>query len=155
MKPLPFGWNGTYADPTEVIINVPVTTASIQQRHTDLQFGLRLILDFRLDPNQVPPYRSYDSLRVSSYHSSTYSVTSYPYAYPCLCFELACDTVDRLLKMDDESKERILSPSAASCISRLQLPSTCDPPGPQNPSKQSVWVVSHLSLMLASAAVSH
>jgi hypothetical protein len=40
-----------------------------------------------------------------------------------------------------EDPHSSLSPSAASKISNLKLPSTCDPPGEQNPPKQAVWIV--------------
>ncbi|MCJ1462545.1 hypothetical protein MMC07_001147 [Pseudocyphellaria aurata] len=61
--------------------------------------------------------------------------------------------------METDRKERILSPSSASRISRLQLPSTCLPPGPQNPPKQSVWVVfgatGHMGRSVVKAALTH
>lgn len=33
--------------------------------------------------------------------------------------------------------------SKSSKSSKLQLPMSCDPPGPANPAKQLVWIVSH------------
>jgi hypothetical protein len=36
----------------------------------------------------------------------------------------------------------VLSPESAASDPKLRLPSTTDPPGPQNPPKQLVWVVS-------------
>ena len=45
-------------------------------------------------------------------------------------------------KMGSEASNA-LSPSSASRSAKLQLPMSCDPPGPQNPPKQLVWVVSN------------
>lgn len=39
-----------------------------------------------------------------------------------------------------------LSPSSAARDLRVQLPTTTDPPGPNNPPKQLVWLVRTLSL---------
>ena len=44
--------------------------------------------------------------------------------------------------MDHEAEAALDSPSSASFNSKLQLPLSCDPPSPQNPTKQRVWVVS-------------
>ena len=46
-----------------------------------------------------------------------------------------------LNKMGDDSGRATLSPASASHHSKLQLPASCDPPGPQNPQRQLVWVV--------------
>ncbi|KAH8689652.1 short chain dehydrogenase/reductase family protein [Talaromyces proteolyticus] len=52
-----------------------------------------------------------------------------------------------------------LSPSSSSRDSRVQLPSTTDPPGPQNPPRQLVWLIfgatGHMGLSLAKAALLH
>lgn len=45
--------------------------------------------------------------------------------------------------MDNEAEVPSGSPSSVSWNSKLQLPLSCDPPGPQNPAKQRVWVVSY------------
>jgi hypothetical protein len=37
---------------------------------------------------------------------------------------------------------------------KLQLPPSCDPPGPGNPVKQMVWIVSGTSLLLLRGIVS-
>ena len=47
----------------------------------------------------------------------------------------------RYNNMDNEA-EALDSPSSASFNSKLLLPLSCDPPGPQNPPRQRVWVVS-------------
>ena len=44
----------------------------------------------------------------------------------------------------ENGTEPIVSPSSPSQNPRLQLPLSCDPPGPSNPAKQLVWVVSEL-----------
>jgi hypothetical protein len=41
----------------------------------------------------------------------------------------------------DENDDLIMS-SDSSKSSKLQLPMSCDPPGPGNPAKQLVWIVS-------------
>ncbi|KAL1982853.1 hypothetical protein VTN96DRAFT_853 [Rasamsonia emersonii] len=52
-----------------------------------------------------------------------------------------------------------LSPSSAARDSRVQLPSTTDPPGPQNPPKQLVWLIfgatGHMGRSLVKAALIH
>ena len=50
--------------------------------------------------------------------------------------------------MDNEAEVPSGSPSSVSWNSKLQLPLSCDPPGPQNPAKQRVWVVSLPQLSL-------
>jgi hypothetical protein len=47
---------------------------------------------------------------------------------------------------DDEQDHGHTSPMGAAQSSKLQLPATTDPPGPQNPPKPLVWVVSRLNL---------
>jgi hypothetical protein len=42
-----------------------------------------------------------------------------------------------------------LSPSSAARDPRVQLPSTTDPPGPNNPPKQLVWLVSIILCVLS------
>tara|TARA_R110002060_G_scaffold4396_15_gene6963 strand:+ start:457 stop:654 length:198 start_codon:yes stop_codon:yes gene_type:complete len=41
---------------------------------------------------------------------------------------------------NDITGDAAMSPDSSK--SKLQLPVTCDPPGPGNPAKQMVWVVS-------------
>lgn len=61
--------------------------------------------------------------------------------------------------MDNEAKGTLDSPSSASLHSKLQLPLSCDPPGPQNPAKQRVWVVfgatGHIGRSVVRAALAH
>ncbi|KAI9810993.1 MAG: hypothetical protein M1827_005725 [Pycnora praestabilis] len=50
-------------------------------------------------------------------------------------------------------------PTAASHNPKLQLPPGCEPPGPQNPAKQAVWIIfgatGHMGRSLARAALAH
>ena len=60
--------------------------------------------------------------------------------------------------MDNEVEASLGSPSASS-KSKLQLPLNCDPPGPQNPAKQRVWIVfgatGHMGRSVVKAALAH
>ncbi|MCJ1356583.1 MAG: hypothetical protein MMC33_006578 [Icmadophila ericetorum] len=44
--------------------------------------------------------------------------------------------------METEVENVTISPKSASLNPKLQLPPTTEPPGPQNPAKQKVWIVS-------------
>lgn len=54
--------------------------------------------------------------------------------------------------MDEDGVGRdvdvILSPGNAAKDSKLHLPPSTDPPGPQNPPKQLVWVVSFVFALM-------
>ena len=60
--------------------------------------------------------------------------------------------------MDNGAEASLGSPSAP-LKSKLQLPLSCDPPGPQNPPKQRVWVVfgatGHIGRSVVKAALAH
>ena len=60
--------------------------------------------------------------------------------------------------MDNEAEASLGSPSVSS-KSKLQLPLSCDPPGPQNLAKQRVWVVfgatGHMGRSVVKAALAH
>lgn len=45
--------------------------------------------------------------------------------------------------------EQNTSPGRARSESKVELPSSCDPPGPNNPPKQLVWIVSQQFSLLA------
>ncbi|KAL8661701.1 MAG: hypothetical protein Q9168_008361, partial [Polycauliona sp. 1 TL-2023] len=49
--------------------------------------------------------------------------------------------------------------AAMTSHTKLQLPASCDPPGPQNPPEQLVWVIfgatSHIGRSIAKAALAH
>ncbi|MCJ1318305.1 hypothetical protein MMC15_003633 [Xylographa vitiligo] len=59
----------------------------------------------------------------------------------------------------EDGVDLAMSPTSASQNSKLQLPVSCDPPGPQNPSKQLVWVVfgatGHMGRSVVKAALTH
>ncbi|KAL2045902.1 hypothetical protein ABVK25_011956 [Lepraria finkii] len=61
--------------------------------------------------------------------------------------------------MDNDGKTPTCSPSSASWSSKLRLPLSCDPPGPQNPPKQRVWVVfgatGHIGRSIVKSALAH
>ncbi|KAL2039055.1 hypothetical protein N7G274_008104 [Stereocaulon virgatum] len=61
--------------------------------------------------------------------------------------------------MDNEGNTPAGSPSSTSWNSKLQLPLSCDPPGPQTPPKQRVWVVfgatGHIGRSIVKSALSH
>ncbi|KAL8677927.1 MAG: hypothetical protein Q9186_005679 [Xanthomendoza sp. 1 TL-2023] len=56
-------------------------------------------------------------------------------------------------------KKRSSTTATMMNSSKLQLPASCDPPGPQNPPKQLVWVIfgatGHIGRAVAKAALSH
>ncbi|KAL9633107.1 MAG: hypothetical protein Q9204_003532, partial [Flavoplaca sp. TL-2023a] len=56
-------------------------------------------------------------------------------------------------------QRRLSNPAAVTNGSKIQLPASCDPPGPQNPPEQLVWVVfgatSDIGRSIAKAALSH
>jgi hypothetical protein len=54
---------------------------------------------------------------------------------------------------DDEQDHGHTSPMGVTQSSKLQLPATTDPPGPQNPPKPLVWVVSQLNLTVIAVLV--
>ncbi|MCJ1472915.1 hypothetical protein MMC13_001564 [Lambiella insularis] len=59
----------------------------------------------------------------------------------------------------EDGTDLVMSPTSASQNPKLQLPVSCDPPGPQNPSKQLVWVVfgatGHMGRSVVKAALAH
>ncbi|KAL9035617.1 MAG: hypothetical protein Q9214_006496, partial [Letrouitia sp. 1 TL-2023] len=63
------------------------------------------------------------------------------------------------MAMENEGKQSEASSSSWSSDSKLQLPVSCDPPGPQNPPKQLVWVIfgatGHMGRSVTKAALHH
>ncbi|KAF2750414.1 NAD(P)-binding protein [Sporormia fimetaria CBS 119925] len=61
--------------------------------------------------------------------------------------------------MDFDSQSQSLSPAAAQHHQNLRLPTTCDPPSPDNPPKQASWIVfgatGHMGRSLVRAVLSH
>lgn len=62
-------------------------------------------------------------------------------------------TLNLSLNLDNGTGDAAMSPESSSSKSKLQLPVSCDPPGPGNPAKQMVWIVSSSLLCYSRWAV--